>query len=422
MSSFSKEERVAFEDILEGFDDQLVLSRNVRKYTTDQRQMERSNDIIWRPMPYIANTFAGADQTANFQINTQLSVPSSISNRRVAPWILTDLELRDQLQEGRLGEAAKQKLASDINVALMNTASSQGTLVVKRTVAASGFDDVAQCDAIFNEQGVPSYERYLALSTRDYNGMANNLQVASRSFGNGKSDKAYENAFVGPVASFNTYKLDYANRLAAAAGGAGLTVSTLVGAANFWVPKATSVAVTGESSNVDNRFQRITISSTTNVAAGDSFTIAGVNAVHHITKGDTGQLKTFRVISVDSATTMTISPPIISAQGGSDAELQYQNVTVTTSATAAIVFLNTVAANINCFWQRDAMEILPGRIATPSDAGVAVMRGTTDQGLELVMQKFADINTGNIKYRMDTLFGTVMLQPEMAGIMLFSQT
>jgi hypothetical protein len=410
MSSFSKEERVAFEDILEGFDDQLVLSRNVRKYTTDQRSMERSNDTIWRPMPYIANTFSGADQTANFQLNTQLSVPSSISNRRSAPWILTDLELRDQLQEGRLGDAAKQKLAS------------QGTLVVKRTVAASGFDDVAQCDAIFNEQGIPSYERYLALSTRDYNGMAANLQVASRSFGNGKSDKAYENAFIGPVASFNTYKLDYANRLQAAAGGAGLTVSTLVGAANFWVPKATSVAVTGETSNVDNRFQRITISSTTNVVAGDAFTIAGVNAVHHITKGDTGQLKTFRVISVDSATTMTISPPIISAQGASDAERQYQNVTVTPSATAAIVFLNTVSANINCFWQKDAMEILPGRIATPSDAGVAVMRGTTDQGLELVMQKFADINTGNIKYRMDTLFGTVMANPEMAGIMIFSQS
>lgn len=422
MSSFSKEERVAFEDILEGFDDQLVLSRNVAKYSTDQRMMERANDTIWRPMPYIANTFAGADQTANFQNNTQLSVPASISLRRSAPWILTDLELRDSLQEGRLGEAAKQKLASDINVALMNVASNQGTLVVKRTVAASGFDDVAQCDAIMNEQGVPSYERYLALSTRDYNGMAANLQVASRSFGNGKSDKAYERAFVGPVASFNTYKLDYANRLAAAAGGGGLTVSTLVGAANFWVPKATSVAVTGESSNVDNRFQRITISSTTNVAAGDAFTIAGVNAVHHITKGDTGQLKTFRVISVDSATTMTISPPIISNQGASDAEAQYQNVVVTPSATAAIVFLNTAAAQVNCFWQRDAMEILPGRIATPSDAGVAVMRGTTDQGIELVMQKFADINTGNIKYRMDTLFGVVMKQPEMAGVILFSQS
>lgn len=422
MSSFSKEERVAFEDILEGFDDQLVLSRNVSKYNTDQRMMERANDTIWRPMPYIANTFDGADQTSNFQNNTQLSVPAQISRRRSAPWILTDLELRDALQEGRLGEAAKQKLASDINVAIMNVAAAQGSLVVKRTVAASGFDDVAQCDAIMNEQGVPSYERFLGLSTRDYNGMANNLQVASRSFGNGKSDTAYERAFVGPVASFNTYKFDYANRLQAAAGGGALTVNTLAAGANYWVPKATSVATTGESSNVDNRFQRITISSTTNVVAGDAFTIAGVNAVHHITKGDTGQLKTFRVVSVDSATTMTITPPLISNQGGSDAEAQYQNVTVTPSATAAIVFLNTVAAPINVFWQRDALEILPGRIATPSDAGVAVMRGTTEQGIELVMQKFADINTGNIKYRMDTLFGVVCKNTEMAGIMLFSQS
>lgn len=422
MSSFNKEERVAFEDILEGFDDLLVLSRNVSKYSTDQRMMERANDTIWRPQPYIANTFEGADQTLNFQINTQLSVPAQISRRRSAPWVLTDLELRDALQENRLGESARQRLASDINVAIMNTAAAQGSLVVKRTVAASGFDDVAQCDAIMNEQGVPDYDRFLGLSTRDYNGMASNLQVASRSFNGGKSDKAYEKAFVGPVASFNTYKFDYANRIAAAAGGGGLTVSTLAAAGNYWVPKATSVATTGESSNVDNRFQRITISSTTNVVAGDAFTIAGVNAVHHITKGDTGNLKTFRVISVDSATTMTICPPIISNQGGSDAEAQYQNVTVTPSATAAIVFLNTVAAPINVFWQRDALEILPGRIATPSDAGVAVMRGTTDQGFELVMQKFADIRTGNILYRMDTLFGVVNKQPEMSGILLFNQS
>lgn len=420
-NSFSKEERVAFEDILEGFEDQLVLSRNVSTYNTDQESMERSNDTIWRPMPYIAQSFDGMDQTANFVDNTQLSVPARIGFSKSSPWIMDAKQLRDALQENRLGKAAKQKLASDINVAIMNVAALQGTLVVKRTVAASGFDDVAQAEAIFNEQGVGDFERYLALSTRDYNGMANNLSTASRSFGNRKSDTAYEKAFVGEVASFETYKLDYANRLAAAAGGAGLTVSTLVGAANYWIPKATSIAATGETSNVDNRYQRITISSTTNVAAGDALTIAGVNAVHHITKVDTGQLKTFRVISVDSATTMTISPPIISAQGSTDAERQYQNVTVTPSATAAIVFLNTVSAYVNPFWHKDAFEILPGRYSVPSDSGAAVMRASTEQGIELVMQKQYDINTMKTKYRLDCLFGVACVQPEMAGLILFSQ-
>jgi hypothetical protein len=421
-NDFSKEEIVAFDQMIEGFEDALVLSRNVSKYQTNPTQMERAGDVIWRPMPYIAQTFDGADQTANFKSSTQLSVPSTIGFHKSAPMQMTVTEMRDLMQEGRLHEAAKQKLSSDINVAIMNTAANQGTLVVKRTAAASGFDDVAQCDAIMNEQGVPNYDRYLALSTRDYNGMANNLSVASRSFDNAKSVDAYEKAYVGPVSGFETFKLDYANRLTAAAGGGALTIDTQTSAGNYYVPVSTRTASTGERSNVDNRYQTITISSTTNVAAGDSFTIAGVEAVHHITKQSTGQLKTFRVISVDSGTTMTISPAIISNQGGSDAEAQYQNVEVTESATASIVFLNTVTASVNPFWQRDAIEIIPGTYPVPTNAGVATMSSTTEQGFNLVMQKFADIKTGNISLRWDVRFGTVMKQPEMAGIMQFSQT
>jgi hypothetical protein len=420
-NAFNKEERVAFEDILEGFQDALVLSRNVAVFNTDQTMMERTNNILWRPQPYVAQSFNGTDQTANFTDATQLSVPATIGYSKSVPWIMTATELRDALQEGRLGDSAKQKLASDINVAVMNVAALQGTLVVKRTVAATGFDDVAQCEAIMNEQGVQAFDRYLALSTRDYNGMANNL--AGRATMAGKPTTAYEKAYVGMVASFDTYKLDYANRLAAAAGGAGITMSTLDAGGNYYTPVATRTASTGETSNVDNRYQTITVSTTASVAAGDCFTVATLNAVHHITKGDTGQLKTFRVISVDSGTTMTISPPMVTAQGGTDAELQYKNCVINTkAANSALVFLNTVAAYANPFWQKDAMEILPGRYAVPTDAGAAVMRASTDQGIELVLQKFYDINTMKTKYRLDTLFGVVNKQPEMSGIMLFSQT
>lgn len=420
INSFNKEERVAFENMLEGFQDALVLSRNVAVYRTDQQMMERTGDVIWRPQPYIAQSFDGQDQTANFQGMTQLSVPATIGFEKSSPWIMTATELRDALQEGRLGDAAKQKLASDINVAIMNVAANCGSLVVKRTAAATGFDDVAQCEAIMNEQGVQPFDRYLALSTRDYNGMAGNL--AARQTMNGKPVTAYEKAYVGTIASFETYKLDYANRLAAAAGGGGLTMSTLDAAVNYYTPVATRVAATGERSNVDNRFQTITISSTANVAAGDCFTVAALNAVHHITKGDTGQLKTFRVISVDSGTTMTITPPMITGQGGTDAELQYQNCVINTkAANSAIVFLNTAAASVNPFWQKDAIELLPGRYAVPSDAGSAVMRASTDQGIEVVFQKWYDIDTMKTKFRMDVRFGAVNKQPEMSGLMLFGQ-
>jgi hypothetical protein len=96
-------------------------------------------------------------------------------------------------------------------------------------------------------------------------------------------------------------------------------------------------------------------------------------------------------------------------------------VTATPANDADITILNVDNADINCFWQKDALEILPGRYAMPANAGVDLMRGTTDQGIELVMQKFYDINTMVTKYRLDTFFGVVNKQPEMSGIMLFNQ-
>lgn len=423
-NSFSKEERVAFEDLLEGFQDALVLSRNVAIYNTDQTMMERANNTIWRPQPYIAQSINSTPGTpiSGYKAMTQLAVPATLGFSKTVPWEMTTLELRDALQEGRLGDSAKQKLASDINVAIMSSAANLGSLVVPIAAASGDYDDVALCDAMMNEQGVPDYDRSLALSSRDYNGLAGNLVGTARSFGNQKSDRAYERSYVGMVASFDTYKMDYANRLTAAAG-SGITIDTSgAGTQANYTPQATSNAVGGQI-NVDNRFQTVTVSSTTNVAAGDAFTITGVEAVHHITKQSTGQRKTFRVVSVNSPTTMTITPPIIGAQSvATDAQLQYKNVEVVTpSNTAAINFLNVNTASVNVFWQRDSLEILPGRYAVPSDAGVAVMRASTDQGIELVMQKFYDIDSMTIKYRLDTLFGVVNKSPEMSGILLFNQ-
>jgi hypothetical protein len=261
--------------------------------------------------------------------------------------------------------------------------------------------------------------RYLALNSRDYNGLAGNLAVATRSFGNAKSDKAYERSYVGMVAGFDTYKLDYGNRLTAQA--TAVTIATN-GAQVRYVPAATSNSVGGQI-NVDNRYQTVTVSTTVGVNAGDCFQIAGIEAVHHITKLSTGQLKTFRVISITNGTSMVISPPMIGANSApTDAELQYKNINVaSTSATASINWLNDNAAGVNCFWSKEAIELLPGRYSVPSDAGVAIMRASTDQGIELVMQKFYDIDTMTTKYRLDTLYGVTMSNPEMAGILLFGQ-
>lgn len=412
-NNFSKEERVAFEDILAGMNDLLVESKAVAKFGTDGRLMERANDTIWRPVPYILNSQTRTigtpvtPQTAN-----QLTVPSRLNKAPNVSWNMTALELRDALQEGRLGKSAYQRIASDINTAVRETVALQGTLCVAVAAAASGYDDVALCDAIMNETGVPQGDRYLALNTRDYNGMAGDL--AGRQTMQGKPTTAYERSLVGMVAGFETLKTDGFVRI-----GANTATRTIAtnGSQVRYVPKTVDV----NGNNVDNRYQTVTVSSTVGFTAGDAFTIDGIENVHQITKEPTGQPKTFRVISVTDGTTMVISPPMIGANSSpSDVELQYKNCeVVTTSATAAITPLNDKATALNPFWHYDSIELLPGRYAVPTDQGVDVMRGTTDQGIEVVMSKKFDNSTFTSLYTLDTYFGVVNTNPEMNGVLFF---
>ena len=421
-NSFTKEERVAFDDILMEFNDELVMSGLVGQYTMGDVEAERGSDVIWRPVPYIAESSAGLDQTGNFKDSVQLSVPSQVGTVRNSNWTMTATELRDGLQNSRKTRAARQKLASDINVALMDTAANQGTVVVKRTGSATGYDDVAEADANFNELGVQMTDRVMALSSRDYNKMAGNL--AARETMNQKPTRAYETSYVGQVAGFETHKLDYANSLAAATA-TGVTVN---GASQNYTPVSTQASGNGyNQTNVDNRYQNLDVTVTSGtIAVGDAFIIADVNSVHHITKRDTGQSKTFRVTGIVSGGggtgTIQISPPIVTTDVTSTAaDVQYQNCDATPANGAAITFLNTATASVNPFWRREAIELLPARLIVEENSGIGVMQGTTDQGVSLLMTRQADINDLGHKYRLDVFFGTVMTQPEMCGIMLFDQ-
>jgi hypothetical protein len=228
---------------------------------------------------------------------------------------MTSDDLNDPQQRERKYMSALQRLATDINVACANVAALQGTLIVKRTVAATGFDDLALADALMVEQGLvgDASRRVAVLHARDYNNAASTLAKPQTS-ANTKVNTAYEQAYVGRIAGFETFKSDYTYRLTAAAG---VTV-TINGANQRYVPKATSTAGTGETGNVDNRYQTIAITVTSGtVKVGDKFTIAGVNAVHHISKADTGQLKTFTITAIVTGAggtgTVQISPPIIAA-------------------------------------------------------------------------------------------------------------
>lgn len=421
VNNFNKEEVVAFENVLQGFEDQLMISEGFSKFTMDDVTAERAGNVIWRPQPYIAQSFDGLNQAANFDRNyTQLSVPFTLGFQKSVPLTLSATELRDALQEQRLGQAAMQRLASDVNVSASNLAALTGTIFVKRSAAATGFDDVAAIDNAMNRMGINSGDRHAWYSSSDYNNMASNLAARTQM---PKSATAYEKAYVGDISGINTYKLDYAYRLAPAAG---VTVS-VNGANQRFVPRATSTAGTGETSNVDNRYQNLSITVTSGlVKVGDAFQLLNVNEVHHITKLDTGSPKTFRIHAIVSGGggtgVVTISPPIISADSApTDPEIQYKNCTATPANGSAITFLNTASGFVNPFWHKEALFMIPGHYKPKADSGLAIMSATTKQGMSVTMARQGSIGDLSTKYRWDCYWGLVNAQPQMSGVQMFSQ-
>lgn len=415
-NAFTEQQKVDFDKLSEKFNDHLVMSGLVSQYTIEEQEAERSGDEVWRNMPYIAISHDGIDATANFDDTTQLSVPGRIDKAKHTTWRLSAKDQRDGKQVNLLKDAGEQKLASDINVSLLDTACTMGTIIVNRIGAPTGYDDVAEAEAAVNELGLGYYDRNLALSTRDYNGMASNL--AERQTINKMPTDAYRKSYVGDVAGFQTHKLDYGFRLDAAVG------TPTIGAANQrHIPAATMMNAAGDYVKNDNRFQTIAVAAAATLKRGDMFTIAGVMALHHVTKRPTGQLKTFRVAQAISATSIVISPAIVSADGATPTlgERMYQNVDAAPAAGAAITMLNTVGGSVNPFWCKEAIELIPGTYVVPSD-GVASMTATVDQGVQMTFTKWVDGNDLSEKFRLDVSWGTLMAQPEMAGAMMFRQT
>jgi hypothetical protein len=140
-----------------------------------------------------------------------------------------------------------------------------------------------------------------------------------------------------------------------------------------------------------------------------------------ITKQDTGQLQTFRVISKPAANTIQIAPAIISNGGGTRPELEYQNVSATPANGAAITWLNTAAAEMNPFFKKETLLLVPGSYTVDPDDGWQVMRATTDLGVAITYTRQGEINDLSVKARWDVDFGTALLNPQMAGVEMFNQ-
>lgn len=415
-----KQELVMFDDVIADFEEALVYTQAAETFNLgDAATSARANDTVWRPVPLEVESQEGLDQTGNFNGDTELAVPVTVDRVRSVPGTINSRELRDARVLKRKGEAAKKKLASDVNDALRRQVAFYGSIVDTQSGPATGFDDVASLMAKFDDLGVPEEDRMAFYSSRDMVKMASDL--ASRQTLAGKTLSAYEKAYINEIAGFAVHK-DASGIYLPASTATGVTVN---GADQRHVPKATEKnEVTGEEHNVDNRSMLLNVSVTGGaLKVGDAFTIAGVYAVHHKNKQVTQELKTFRVTKVVNSGQVEIMPAIVADDhdDATTAESVYKNVSATPAADAAITMLNQNAGYANTAFVKGALEFIPSTLALDPQDGWASTKATLSNGLTIYYTRQGDINNLSTKYRWDVVFGAALLNPEMAGIQLFNQ-
>ncbi len=425
MSNQAKEVVRVLGEELEKFEADNICMRRAEIVRMGGQSGHRSEFTEWFDAPYISTVTDGLTIT-NFNEITGLAVPHRVSTFASVPFKLTNSDTLDSSELSRKMKSAMQAIDARINRACANTVANQGSQFVSSTSALSGFENIADVETLLTEQDVSQVsEKTMMLNAGDYNRMAKDLQVASRSINKGTiSENAYEKAKIAEIANFLTFKTSFTPTKV----GAVLASTTVTGAQSF-IPKGHTLDSEGNPTNVDNRVMNLVVASTAGVVPGDKFTIALVNAVSLINKNDTGNLRTFTVTAVVDATNMTISPPIIPVTAAptttdTQAQADYANVTVEAGAAAVLTFINFDTAQTNLFWENEALAInVAPVVGSENDlGGMILLDMTTELGLNVVVAKQGAIADLSTEWRVTTFFGVTMRDPLKAGMLLGSQT
>lgn len=405
-NALAKDLELMFENVIEGFDAACVVSHAAETSYPDAAAMQRAGDTFYKKQSTQAATVSGLDVSGSTRADViDRFVPAVYSSPQNVIYELDAKELRDSQNMINMGKAAAVSLAAEIETTLYAKVAAQASIFVKK-VGAITWDDGSLAEALMISRGITNPDRKLFLNPFDYQVIAKDL--GNRAYLGDRSKDAYERSRVPDLASFATFRTDQIANVT--------TNGTVTGTTVNANTSHTVTAMTGDLPT-DNRYGALVVAGANiaNTVAGAAFTIAGVNAVHAISKTDTGQLQTFRIISGQGTANLVISPKIIISG-------PYQNVTAQAAAGAAVTFLNNATKPANVFWAQGAVTLDYGKLAFPSGTGAQVLTGTTKQGVPIVMVAQINAQTGKLFVRNTTLYSATVVDPEKCGVILANQT
>jgi len=297
----------------------------------------------------------------------------------------------------RVIKPAMSSIAADVEVRMLQKAT-QATYNSVGTAGSNQFTtgDILSARSLMNKNLAPSGDRsYLSdsesgrLAVIDKKGLFQSSEAIS---------KQYKSGVIG-IADGYTWlenELLYKHTNGNDVTGVAISAATLAIADG-----ATSIGVSGLTAN------------TGTVTKGSVFTIAGVNAIHPITKKDYGVLQQFTVTADATAgaggtAVLQISPAINSAATG------LQNVTALHVDAAAMVFSGAASTSLtqNLAFHKDAFRMVSVPLIMPTNAEFAAQE--TVEGITVSIVRDFDVLKREMVTRLDFLGGIAAVRPEWA--------
>lgn len=336
-----------------------------------------------------------------------VSTTLQITSQRHVPMRFTSKELTLDIEDfsSRHIEPAMAKLAAKIEADVLSKALAGASNFVNAGTAVE-FADVMNARKVLTDK-LAGMDRTALLNTQAMADLVNSNKALFQDAT--QIGKQYREGMMGRFGGFDFYESTLIPRM---------TAHTAGGTATYDVA-SNGQEKTLSATDSDPNSQTLAIDTGTKVIAlGAKFTIAGIYDVHHETKQSTGQLKVFTVTGGDvgsaTATSITISPAIIvsgphmnciGASGAADP-----------SDGDAITFLEDATANNqSLLFEKGFMAFATADLVMPK--GVDFASRQTYDGISMRLVRDYDIVKDRILTRIDVLYGSKVLRPELGVVM-----
>lgn len=386
----------------------------------DPAALQNANNFVWGRVDQHAPIIAGFDLTGQEQDIIEETYPRLLGtpqNDLVAQQID---QVRDLSYWERRGKTSGRRQASELNKQIASSAVTQGSIFY-RSNATSGYDFIAEAQAILNERQTMDNGRCFVLNDRDQLKFSKDL--ASRETIKGRPESTWMKGQIGSnVAEFDVYTGSYLPNLAG-----GADPATTVTANQSFAPEGGSVnSTTGVVTNVDYRTATIPVTASAGYNVGDKVTFANggttVKAIGLEDKTNTNQAMTFTIVDIPDGTSVTVYPKPIAADDPalSTLEAAYANIDTRILNTATMNRVNTDAsAKTNLFWDKRAIEVMTGEVPAQlfkDFGGMKVASAEMENGQTMYMMYDGDIVKANFTFRIFTWYGITIANPSAVGV------